>query len=64
MKLFLFVIATMLASVFLSVVAVSQTQERTIKLVKWRNEPLEIIKLEVNGKEFTFNQSFNAEVND
>ncbi|MCA1623920.1 MAG: hypothetical protein LC768_08635 [Acidobacteria bacterium] len=64
MKQFRLCIATLIICVFSSVIIFAQTQERTIKLVKWRNEPLEITKLKVSGKEASFNQPFNAEGDD
>jgi len=64
MKSFCFIIASLLVGLFVSVAASALMQERTVKLVKWRNEPLEITKLEVNGKEISFNHGFNAEGDD
>ena len=65
MKFLYSIITPLLVGLFVSVaVASAQTQERTIKLVKWRNEPLEITKLEVKGKEISFNHSFKAEGDD
>jgi len=64
MKQLRFFIASLIICISSSVIIFAQTQERTIKLVKWRNEPLEIKKLEVSGKEVSFNQPFNAEGND
>ena len=61
---FSLIIPALLMGLFVSASAPAQTQERTIKLVKWRNEPLEITKLEVHGKAISFDHSFNAEGDD
>jgi len=64
MKLFYLISVTLLGGLFLSMAASTQTQERTIKLIKWPDEPLQITKLEVGGKEVNFNHSFSAEGDD
>lgn len=58
------IISALLIGLFVPAAVPAQAQERTIKRVKWRDEPLEITKLEVKGKEISFNRSFGAEGDD
>jgi hypothetical protein len=58
MNSFRLISVDLLVGLFLSMAASAQTQERTI------NEPLQITKLEVGGKEVKFNRGFNAEGDD
>jgi len=64
MKQLRFFIVSLIICLSSSAIVFAQIQERTIKLVKWRNEPLEITKLKVSGTEVSFNQPFNAEGDD
>lgn len=58
------IISALLIGLFVPAAVPAQAQERTIKRVKWHDEPLEITKLEVKGKEISFNRSFDAEGDD
>ena len=42
----------------------AQSAERTVKLAKAQNEPLEVIKLAAAGQEVRFDQAFDAENDD
>ena len=61
---FCLIISALLIGLCVCVTASARAQERTIKLVKWPHEPLEITRLEVHGKVISYNQSFNAEGDD
>src|SRR4028119_946796 len=64
MKQFRVFIASLIICISSSTFLFAQSSERTIKLYKWRNEPLEITKLKASGKEVSFNQPFTAEGED
>jgi len=64
MKLLCPVVAASVLSLICSLAAQVQGQERTIRRVKWRNEPLELTKPEVGGREVKFDQAFQAQGDD
>ena len=64
MKQFRFSLASLIICIASSVVVFAQSQERIIKLEKLPNEPIQIMKLKVSGKEASFNQPFNAQEDD